>query len=87
VGTNVVFAARGRVLDETFRLSVDRAALGRYPRSKLEDRVLEEAASLIREAEQQESFDWEANHFTHDHAFGTWEKVLSAEELDRLMSS
>ena len=84
-GTDFALAVRGRVLDAIFLIAVDAETARALPRIPLEGRLLEEARSLIRRAQKGGVFPWEAHRFQlNEH--GTWEKTLSAAELDRLMT-
>jgi len=50
-GAAFALAARGRVLDEAFEICVSHEDAGRFSRFRIEDQLLEEAKSLIREAD------------------------------------
>ena len=80
-GTDVAFAARGRANGEAFQIGVRADALSRYDRLRLEDRLLQEATSLISLSD----FDWTAYRFARNEEFEVWEKTLSVRELAILM--
>ncbi|MHC4550484.1 MAG: hypothetical protein ACYTEZ_17090 [Planctomycetota bacterium] len=84
-GSNVAFAVRGRVGDESFLIGLDRAAAQQFPRLKVEGHLLDEARSIIRRMRQAGVFDWEAHHFRMNEEFHVWEKTLTPTELSLLM--
>lgn len=84
-GSNVAFVARGEVLGEAFEIGVTVGDAGLHSRFKIEDRLLEEASGLIREAELAGSFDWAAQRFERKEGYAVWRKVLSGDEFQRLM--
>jgi hypothetical protein len=83
-GSGLWLAARARARGDTFLLGVAQPVEA-HLRTRLEDRLLEEARSLIRRAEADGGFDWEAHRFTRNAEFGAWEKTLTAAELRRLL--
>jgi hypothetical protein len=72
------------VKDATFLIGVAHP-VARAMRGKLEDRLLDEARSLIRKAESEERFDWEAHRFVRNPRFGVYEKILTVAELRLLL--
>ena len=81
----MAFVARGEVIGEAFEIGVSSEDAIRFPRFRLEDRLLEEASSLVREAEQAGSFGWATQHFERKEGYSVWRRVLSGAELDLLM--
>jgi hypothetical protein len=79
-----LLAVRGHVLGETFRIGVAKSAVAAHTRFRVEDLLMEEAQSLIREAELAGAFDWEAQGFAFSESHGVWEKHLPDEEVARL---
>ena len=53
---------------------------------KLEDRLIEEASSLIRDVRLSGGFNWAEHNFKRKPDFKVWEKVLTQTELDNLLS-
>lgn len=84
-GTEIAVAVRGHVLGATFVIGVERGAVPPERRMELEDRLLEEARSLIRNAEQSGDFEWSNHHFEHSEDSGVWEKTLSEREVQQLL--
>jgi len=80
-------AVRGHALGETFRIDVARSAVATHTRFRIEDLLMEEAQSLIREAESAGAFDWKAQGFAFSKTRGVWEKHLPDEEVARLAES
>lgn len=83
-GAKVAFSVRGRARGESFSIAVNRADLEGLDRAALEDRLVEEARSLIREAESNPSFNWSAKGFANRTGFDSWEKALSVADVRRL---
>ena len=86
-GSGVPFGARGRIGNDAFVLGVDEAAVRRFKRLRLEDALVLEARALMDRAEGGGGIDWTALRFTHHPEFDVWEKTLTANELDRLMTA
>jgi hypothetical protein len=80
----VAFSVRGRALGATFLIAVRRTDIEGLDRAGFEDRLIEEARSLIREAESSPTFDWAGKGFSARKGFETWEKTLSAADVRRL---
>jgi hypothetical protein len=76
-------AVRGRVQDQVFMIGIEDMA--GHPRFKIEQRLLEEARSLIRQA-RQDPFDWAAHRFQRNAEFEVWERTLDAAELRSMMA-
>ena len=83
---HLTLGVRGHVLDHTFVIGVAKDARYDCPLVKLEDRLIEEASSLIREVGHSGGFDWAKHHFERNPDFDVWEKILSQTELDNLLS-
>ena len=74
---------RGHVGETVFSIAVPTAVAAAYDRIALEDRLLQEAESLIHRAGSGE-YDWSANGFLANE-FGGWQQTLTEEETKTLM--
>ena len=87
-GSGMAFGSRGRVTgNDAFVLGVDEDAARRFERLHVEDALMLEARALIDRAKVGGDIDWNALRFTHHPDFDVWEKTLTADELDRLMTA
>ena len=82
----LAFGVRGHARDDTFVIGISKDARYDCPRGTLEDRLMEEASSLIRELGRSDGFDWSKHHFERNPDFDVGQKVLSQTELDHLLS-
>lgn len=76
---------RGHVGEAVFQIEVDPGHLEAYSRDSVEDRLVEEASSLIHKVERTPDFDWAGHRFARNPDHGTWEKSLTGSELQQLM--
>ena len=81
-GTGVAFAVRAHVGGVVFQIGVPADAVASYDRLQIEDRLLQEASSLMAHAE---GFDWTGFGFERNTQSDVWEKTLSVDELATLM--
>lgn len=86
-GSGMAFGSRGRVGNDAFVLGVDAGAARRFERLHVEDALMLEARALMDRAKGVGGIDWTALRFTHHLDFDVWEKTLTADELDRLMTA
>jgi len=86
-GSDMAFAVRGHVAGEAFVLGGSLGCARSHERMRVEDRLLAEARALIDRAESGGGVDWDALRFRHHAEFDVWEKTLTPDELDRLMSA
>ena len=83
----VAFCVRGHIGGETFQMAVEKEAVSGYEQAAIEDRLMEEARSLLRMATGQEgAVDWGALGFSLTGEFGVWNKTLSRQDLKRLLA-
>ncbi len=79
------FGVRAQVIGQSFHIYVRVDSLGPHDRLAVEDCLIEEARSLIRKAEGAGKFEWERYGFRRNAAIGTYERTLSAREVDHLV--
>ena len=84
-GSDIALAVRGHVLDTVFLIGVPRPPPTDTPRMQIENRLLEEAKSLMRLAASEQRFEWVNRGFVFNEDFGVWEKRLSETEVAQLL--